>query len=62
MTRGPKRKTATVTLRLEPQLKAAAEIAADRDHRSLTNLIEVLILEHCRALEIKVDAAPAKGQ
>jgi hypothetical protein len=62
MSRGPKRKTATVTLRLEPQLKAAAEIAADRDHRSLTNLIEVLILEHCRALEINVDAASARGQ
>jgi hypothetical protein len=62
MTRGPKRKTATVTLRLEPQLKAAAEIAADRDHRSLTNLIEVLILEHCRSLKIDIDAASARGE
>ena len=62
MTRGPKRKTATVTLRLEPELKAAAEIAADRDHRSLTNLIEVLILEHCRALKIDVDTASAREQ
>jgi hypothetical protein len=59
MTKGPKRKTATVTLRLEPELKAAAEIAADRDHRSLTNLIEVLILEHCRALRIDVGTASA---
>jgi len=62
MARGPKRKTATVTLRLEPELKAAAEIAADRDHQSLTNLIEVLILEHCRALRIDVGVASAGEQ
>lgn len=47
-----KRKTAIVTLRMEPQLKAAAELAAERDHRSLTNFIELLIIERCRALSI----------
>jgi hypothetical protein len=62
MTRSSKRKTATVTLRLEPELKAAAELAADRDHRSLTNLIEVLILEHCRALKIDVAITSTRGQ
>jgi hypothetical protein len=37
--------TATqVSLRLEPWLKAAAEEAADLDHRSLTGYVEVLIL------------------
>ncbi len=52
----PKRKTAVVTLRIEPQLKAAAELAAARDHRSLTNFIEVLIVERCEALNINLDA------
>lgn len=62
MARGPKRKTVTVTLRIEPQLKAAAEVAAGRDHRSLTNLIEVLIVERCKALEIDIDASQSGGQ
>lgn len=51
-----KRKTAVVTLRIEPQLKAAAEKAAGRDRRSLTNFIEVLIVERCKTLNIKLDA------
>lgn len=53
--RREKRKTAVVTLRMDPRLKAAAEKAADRDQRSLTNFIEVLIVEHCRTLNIQTD-------
>lgn len=58
--RREKRKTAVVTLRIDPHLKAAAEKAADHDRRSLTNLIEVLIIERCRALEIEIDADTSK--
>lgn len=58
MPRGrPKTKTTTVTLRVTPELKAAAEVAADRDHRSLTSLIEVLILNHCKSENIPVIAS-----
>lgn len=46
----PKVKTATMTLRIDPKIKAAAEEAAQRDHRSITSLVEVLILNHCRSL------------
>lgn len=54
MPRGrPKKKTAVITLRVDPKVKAAAESAAERDHRSLTSFIEVLILEHCDALDQK---------
>ena len=53
----PKTKTTTVTLRVTPELKAAAELAADRDHRSLTGLIEVLILNHCKNESIPVPAS-----
>ena len=62
MGKGQKRKTTTVTIRLEPAVKAAAEIAAGRDRRSLTNLIEVLILEHCKAHKIDIAAAPNGGE
>ena len=52
--RRPKTKTAIVQLRVPPQLKAAAEIAAERDHRSLTGFIEVLILNHCKIHDIPI--------
>jgi hypothetical protein len=48
--RRPKVKTATLTLRLDPKIKAAAEAAAEHDHRSLTSLVEVLIVTHCKKL------------
>ncbi|KFN44211.1 hypothetical protein N789_07275 [Arenimonas oryziterrae DSM 21050 = YC6267] len=55
MPRGrPKTKTTTITLRVTPQLKAAAEIAADRDNRGLTGFIEVLILNHCKSQDIPI--------
>jgi hypothetical protein len=61
MPRGrPKTKTTTVTLRVTPELKAAAEVAADRDHRSLTGLIEVLILNHCKNQNIPVTTSTIK--
>lgn len=41
-----RRKTAQVNLRLDPELKAAAERAAAADHRSLTSLIEKLLSDH----------------
>ncbi len=51
MPRGrPKTKTATVTLRVDPEIKVAAEKAAAHDRRSLTNLIEVLLIDHCKKL------------
>jgi hypothetical protein len=61
MPRGkPKTKTAVMTLRVSPQVKAAAELAAERDHRSVTSLIEVLILDHCRRLDIRPEAPQPK--
>ena len=50
--RRPKIKTATMTLRIDPEIKAAAEKAAARDQRSLTNLVEVLLVAHCRNLNL----------
>lgn len=46
----PKVKTATLTVRLDPRIKAAAEAAAQHEHRSLTSFLEVLIVNHCRTL------------
>lgn len=40
-------KVATLNLRIDPALKEALRMAAIRDHRSIANLIEVLIRRHC---------------
>jgi hypothetical protein len=42
------RKTATLNLRIAPKVKEAAEQAADDDNRSLTSLVETLLLSHLR--------------
>lgn len=54
----PRTKTAVMTLRVDPQVKAAAERAAERDHRSLTSFIEVLILKHCKDLDLQFPTTP----
>lgn len=43
----PPTRTATLNLRIDPALKEALRIAALHDHRSIANLIEVLIRRHC---------------
>lgn len=40
-------KTATLTFRIDPGLKEALRIAAHQEHRSIANMVEVLILDYC---------------
>lgn len=42
------RKTATLMLRIQPALKQGLRELAAREHRSLSNMIEVLILDYGR--------------
>jgi hypothetical protein len=42
-----KNKTATLTLRIEPNLKEALRRAAELEHRSIANMVEVMILSYC---------------
>jgi hypothetical protein len=42
-----KSKTTTLTFRIEPRLKEALRTAADREHRSIANMVEVLIRDYC---------------
>ncbi len=50
----PARKTSTLNLRVDPNLKEAARIAAAREHRSIANLVEWLIRRHCQAVGIPI--------
>jgi len=47
-------KTATLNLRVDPVIKEAARIAAVRDHRSVANMIEILIRQHCESTGISI--------
>lgn len=40
-------KTATLTFRVDPGLKEALRAAAQHEHRSIANMVEVLILNYC---------------
>ena len=43
----PKTKIATLNLRIDPGVKEAVREAADKDHRSIANMVEMLIRRHC---------------
>ena len=40
-------KTATLNLRIDLFLKEALRVAALQEHRSIANMVEVMIREHC---------------
>lgn len=41
------KKTTTLNLRVDPAIKEAIKEAATREHRSVANMIEMLIRQHC---------------
>lgn len=47
-------KTATLNLRINPSLKEALRIAALKQHRSIANMVELLIREHCQVKGIPI--------
>jgi hypothetical protein len=40
-------KTATLTLRIDPAVKEGLRAIAEQEHRSLANMIEVMIRNYC---------------
>ena len=43
----PRTRTSTLNLRIRPALKDAIREAAAREHRSVANMVEMLIRRHC---------------
>ena len=43
----PATKTATLNLRIDPVIKDVIKEAANLEHRSIANFIEVLVRRHC---------------
>ncbi|KWH56865.1 MULTISPECIES: DUF1778 domain-containing protein [Burkholderia cepacia complex] len=50
----PAGKTETINVRVRPDLKRLLQEAAEYENRSQTNLLETLILDHCRKLGLVV--------
>lgn len=51
-----------MTIRVEPNLKEALRTAAQAEHRSIANMIEVMIREHCEKNGIAIDNAQELDQ
>ncbi|MCG6867646.1 MAG: hypothetical protein LJE91_02630 [Gammaproteobacteria bacterium] len=50
----PTTKTATLTFRINPALKDALRVAAHQEHRSIANMVEMLIRDYCRRKGIDI--------
>jgi hypothetical protein len=55
-------KTVSMSFRVTPRFKLLLKEAAARDNRSLTNMLETLLMNHCSAHGISqpADTAPKK--
>ena len=47
-------KTAILNLRISPPLKEGIKLAAEKEHRSIANMVEMLIRRHCDDCGIEV--------
>ena len=52
-------KTSTLTFRIEPELKEALRTAAQNEHRSIANMVAVLIRDYCELNEIEIQEVQA---
>lgn len=48
------RKSDTLNLRVTPELKELIRLAAEREHRTIANFIEVLVRQHCATHSVDV--------
>lgn len=64
----PQKKSETITIRVAPAVKNALRAAASREHRSLANMVEVMIRDYCAREGVDVErssgeaAAKIKGE
>jgi hypothetical protein len=50
----PQTKTATLNLRIDPSVKEGIRVAASKEHRSVANMVEMLIRRHCDETGISI--------
>ena len=54
-------KSKVVSVRVEPHIKAALQTAADREMRSLANMMEVMVVAYCRAQGYPLEGVPSEA-
>jgi len=52
-------KTSTLTFRIDPALKDALRAAAEKEHRSITNMVTVMIRDYCGRVGIEIQQQSA---
>lgn len=55
-------KTEQLSLRMSPRAKALLRVAAAREHRSASNMVEHLVLDYCATNGISDDEQPTREQ
>jgi uncharacterized protein (DUF1778 family) len=55
------RKSETLNLRVTPELKELVRLAADKEHRTLSNFLEVLVLQYCAEHGVTVERKRVSG-
>ena len=55
----PKSKTEATTLKMTPEVRDLWERCAATEHRTLTNMFEVMVREHAKRLKLKPAPATA---
>lgn len=53
-------KTTTVTFRMNPSVKEMLRVAADKERRSVANMIEVMVVEYAKKMGIEENHAQPK--
>ena len=56
-------KTTTLTFRIQADVKEAVRTAADNEHRSIANMVEVMIRDYCGRVGVPIqdERAPRLG-
>jgi uncharacterized protein (DUF1778 family) len=56
----PSEKSVPVSFRVSPTVKALLVAAAAAENRSLTNMLEMLVISHCERTGVQSRATPVK--
>ena len=52
-------KSHVVSVRVEPPIKAALQLAAEREMRSIANMVEVMVVAYCRSQGYPLTGIPS---
>ena len=50
----PSLRSTNLNLRIAPEVREGLKLAAELDHRSISNMVEYLIVQHCQKNDIPI--------